>query len=158
LEQDIDETRGTEMLILPLNMTALLLLPLWAIDLCLLLAAARWFLAQVGGPRSAQVLASLRQVTDPLPDAMGQWLSRRLQRSLPPWVRWAGWFIVLLLSRQILVWILMAAGVVRMAPNAPRPAPSEQHAPARVFHPGSLCVTESEFSLTLPLTPNRGTS
>ncbi len=79
----------------------------WLIETYLLFTAARWIMALVPSARQSQFCYQLRLLTDPLPNAVGQWLRKRSKAVPPPWL---SWFIVILtasIMREVLIRIMV---------------------------------------------------
>ena len=82
------------------------LLAIWAMDLYLLLASIRLILPRISGDRPSRWCMTLRQFTDPIPEAIGRWLSARGARSTPNWLPWVIVILGSLVLRHLLIWIV----------------------------------------------------
>ena len=95
------------MIIHTTNIIALpMILLIWAIDIYLLLAGIRLILRHI--PAASGVCQGIAKFTDPVPDAIGRWLTSRRHKPVPTWLPWLLICIAAVLIRQLL--ILMVFG------------------------------------------------
>ncbi len=93
-------TVSTNILSLPL------VLAIWALDSLLFLAAMRLTLRGIPRAETTGVYRSLRDLTDPIPRAIGRWVSNRRARSLRLWVSWVIFILGLIVGRCLMSGIL----------------------------------------------------
>ena len=79
------------------------LLLIWSIDLWLLLASVRLILGWI--PAAGRACQALSRLTDPVPQVVHGWLSRRRQKPVPAWLPWLIVTVSSLLLRHILIWM-----------------------------------------------------
>jgi len=86
-----------------------LVLIVWLIDVYLVLTSVRLVLGRFEGGRALAAARSLERLTDPLPQAIHAWLSRKRRRST---ASWPAWLIVLFggLALRYLVLALIVVG------------------------------------------------
>lgn len=86
-----------------------LLLIVWLIDVYLVLTSVRLVLSRLESGRALAAARSLERLTDPLPQAIHAWLSRKRRRSTGSW---PAWLIVLLggLALRYLVLAIILTG------------------------------------------------
>ena len=83
-------------LVLPLIML------IWAIDIYMLLVSLRLILGQLSATRSSILCKALRELVDPIPNRVGEWLTACRSRKSPPWAQWVIVLGVGLVARYVL--------------------------------------------------------
>ena len=77
------------------------LLLISSIDLWMLLASVRLIMGWI--PAAGRACQGLSRLTDPVPQAVRNWLSAKLSRPVPVWLAWLLVGLALMLIRQLLV-------------------------------------------------------
>jgi len=84
-----------------------LMLLIWTIDMFLLLSGIRLILGQVDTRWAKETSALLIRLTDPVPDTICGWLSRR-RRPVPIWLPWMVIFLAAIVTRHLLIWAVIS--------------------------------------------------
>ena len=82
------------------------LLLIWSIDLWLLLASVRLILGWI--PAAGRACQALSRLTDPVPQVVHGWLSRRGHKPVPTWLLWLIVLLAALVVRHLLVWSVIS--------------------------------------------------
>ena len=94
------------MIVYTTNILALpLMLLIWIVELFLVISAIRLVLGHLNSVRAQGTCAALQRFTDPVPEAIHGWLSRRRQKPVPAWLPWLIVTVSSLLLRHILIWM-----------------------------------------------------
>ena len=94
------------MIIYTTNILALpLMLLIWIVELFLVLSAIRLALSHLSNVRAQGACTALQRYTDPVPEAIHGWLSRRWQKPVPAWLPWLIVIVSSLLLRHFLIWM-----------------------------------------------------
>lgn len=85
-----------------------LILATWAIDAYLFVLSLRFILGRIRSNRTVNFYLNLQLLTDPFPQAVGQWLSQQRKLPTPAWIGWLIVILGLLVARYLLVWLYMS--------------------------------------------------
>lgn len=85
-----------------------LLIAIWLIEAYIFLTVARLILANVPSGRQTRFYQQVKSLTDLLPNFIRHYLAEVIGASAPSWLPWVIVILLLCLTRQILIWIVLA--------------------------------------------------
>ena len=77
------------------------------IDTWLLLASVRWLLSRFHSPQPTRIRLALQELTDPVPELLGSFLSSRSKKNLSLWVPWIMVIVAALLIRHMILAVIV---------------------------------------------------
>lgn len=83
------------------------LLVVWILDIYVLTIGIRLILSRI--PAAGGVCQGLRRFTDPIPDAIGSWLTAKFHKPVRAWIPWVLVGLASLLIRHMLILIVFSA-------------------------------------------------
>jgi hypothetical protein len=85
-----------------------LLILIWSLDAWLWLASLRLILDKLPSVRINHFCQSLRQFTDPLPNAVNRWISLWTRKPIPTWFMWLLTLVAVIVLRHLLISFVMS--------------------------------------------------
>jgi hypothetical protein len=96
------------MIVYPINMLVVpLVLLVWATGFYLLAVSLRLVLGQLTATRSSVLCQALRELVDPIPNRVENWLTAWRRRPTPGWVSWVIVISAVIVARHVLVLLIV---------------------------------------------------
>lgn len=86
-----------------------LFLAIWMVDVYLFMVLLRFIMGRVACCNSDSFRAFLQDITDAVPNKVGDWITRQGHQGIPSWVPWVFVVVGAILIRQVLLVLVVLA-------------------------------------------------